>query len=230
MKFGYIDTRTTSPSGGSHKVTIPISVLKETWGKSDGEIKYKKGFQVCFIREDDKTLLELPERVLNSKDYSEELKEEVSKEWLRHRRKIVAEECDELYVKLSKGQISESEFDARFSHFKDEFKQTARDHRTAFSERELHFIASNDLGQLLAAISIDEEQEKEEALQSLAEDVKKFQDESEKMRDVLKLLEQGFKERRITENRYEMLRELHKGKLTLAEDRLNRLKEVLCAP
>jgi len=241
MELEYIDIRDTFASGGSVKVTIPMRMVKEVWRKSEerlsegegrpGEFRtltVLKSFPVCFIRGDGKLIIELPENAMGSTDYPGELRNKIREEWSKYQRRLLAEECDKLYVKFAIGEISEQEIERQFGQFRSKFKQMARFYRRAFSDRELHFIASDDLGQLLATISIDQEREKEESFLSLMDDVKKLKEELEGIRDVLNQLERGFTDGRIGAEQYRILRERNLGKLSVTENRLNRLKMFVC--
>lgn len=219
--------RVTLPSGGSHKLTIPMTVLKDVWRKTEDEIKYRR-FPICFIQANHGILLEPPEDVLRSTGYSEEIKERVKSDWLEYQKKIVSAKFEELYEKLAEGKISEWEFEGFFSRLRGELRGMASSYRTAFSERELHFIAAEDLDGFLSVMSIEEEQEKEEKFYTLLEEVKEIKEEVEKIKGILKLLDHNFKEGKISKKRYEPLRERFLGKLTLAEERLSKLRAILC--
>jgi hypothetical protein len=218
--------RVSLPSGGSHKLTIPVTILKEKWRKSDEEIKYDR-FLVCFIEKDGKILLELPEYVIESSDYPEEVKKKVSEDLSLYQKRLLAKMCDELYVRYITGNIHEAELEIQINRFKEKFTKMAKSYRTLFSQRELHFIASDEFNQLLAAIAMEEEKEKEENFLSLLDDVKKLGEELTKIRSILFELDKNFSEGKISRKMYELLREKFSGKLVFAESRMKRLKETI---
>jgi len=221
--------RLTQPSGGSHKLTIPITIFRETWGKSDEETK-KERFLLCFIQENGRIVLEPPENIMKFTEYPLELKNKVNDEWAIFRKELLAKEGNELFDKLAKGEIPEVNFDKQFDHYKENFMKMASANKSAFSERELHFIASDDFAQLLATIFLGEEERKEEDFNALMEDVKKIKDELSAIREILKMLEEGFGEGRVSTKHYEFLKERYLGKLSLAERRFETMKKVLADP
>ncbi len=236
MKLRYVDMRVAIPSGGSAKVTIPIVIVEEHWRKVRYDVPHDKkagkcidSFPICFIQEDGKVLIEPPENILKSEDYSEELKSQINTDWLKHQRKVIAKEWDEIYVSFAKGQITENDLEERLHTLRKRIKEMAIHYRSAFSERELHFMSADDIGQLVAAISIEDEHEKEERFLSLIEDVTDFNSQLYNIKNTLRQLEQGFSEGRVSKNYYEILRERYLGKQTLVEERLRRLKKIVCS-
>jgi hypothetical protein len=223
MIYQYISTRIAVPSGGSYKVTIPITLLKEVWGKTSRDVRYGRSFPVCFLQSNHKVLLELPENVLKSEEYPKELKAEVKEDWHRYNRRIVVKEYDRI-VRVA---LSTQRFDTIFEEFKERVQDMVGTYRSAFSGRELRFIETGDIDSFLAALLIEEEAEKEEELSSLLEDVRRFVDEVGEIKKILSMLGQSFMDGMISREMYEGLRERYLGRLTLAENRVKRLREVL---
>ncbi len=221
--------RMTIPTGGSQRVTIPIDILREKWGKTDDEISHE-GFPLCFIQENDKVLIEPPERVVYSGIYPDELVNKVKDEWSKYQRRILAKRCNELYIDLAKGKITEWQLERRLNEFKEEFKKMIITYRRAFTERELHFIATGNLTQLIPMISIEDEQEKEENFLLLIEEVQRVKEEVTELKDILSRLEHSFNKGKISKRMYVMLKERFLGNLALVENRVNRLKDIVCRP
>jgi len=106
----------------------------------------------------------------------------------------------------------------------------AKDHKCLFSQRELHFVQTDRIGDLFAILSVSEEQEKEEEFLGLLDQVKKVKEEVKRLKDVLAISKEASARERLGEDLYKKLRERYIGKLTLAERRLNRLKNFINDP
>jgi len=238
MEIEYITVRETSLSGGSAKVTIPIEMVKK-WGKTKEKLSEGRPgvsltsiekFLICFIRSNGKLIMELPENVVASSEYPAEVMENVRKALIRYQAKTLVERYENLNRGLATGLISKQSFDTEVDKILVGLGKEIKTHAQSFSQRELHFMDIGKFDQLIASILIDEEQVREEDFLALIDDVKKFKDELDSIRGILKQLENGFADGRISAKQYEMLKERYTGKLTLAEERLNRLTKLVCGP
>jgi hypothetical protein len=222
MGFNYIGMRVAIPSGGSYKVTIPLKIVDEVWKK-------KENFLICFIQSNGNVILEPPELVMRDPGYSDELKSRVNEDMLKNEKKLLIKKLEELYGDSVKG-MSRWEIERRINDIKVKLIEMARFHEFAFSQRELHFIHTDKIGDLFATLSINEEQEKEEEFLGLMDEVKKMKEEVKRLKDVLVQSEKVLTRDKLGKDLYEKLRERYIGKLTLAEQRLNRLKSIINDP
>lgn len=219
----YIRMRVTIPSGGSHKVTIPAEVLRGKWRKEPKGA----GFPVCFLQEDGKVILETPERVLGSRLYPREVLERVREDYIRYQKNAIANRYERIIRNLVVGRVSELDFKREFGFFLSFAEGLSRECVKAFNTRELHFIQASQIDQLITSIMLEYEKDREEYFTGLLDEVKRIRDDAEDLRGLLSKLESGFKEGRISEVVYRRLREMLLGRLTLAESRLDRLRDVL---
>jgi hypothetical protein len=223
MVYRYISMRVAVPSGGSYKVTIPMAILREVWGKSSRDVRYGESFPVCFIQSNNKIILELPENVLRSEEYSRELKVRVREDWHTYNRRIVVKEYDRI-VRVA---LSSQRFDVVFEEFKRRVQDMVMTYRGAFSSRELRFVETGEIDSLMAALLLAEEAEKEEELTSLLYDVRRFVGEVGEIKKMLAMLDQSLADGVISKRVYEGLKERYLGRLALAEERVKRIREAL---
>jgi len=227
MECRLIGVRKTIPSGEvSYKVTLPSIIIKENWGKSDDDIK--EGFMVCFLEKNGKIIIEPLQAVLKSDEYPDELRKKVRDDAFRYKKRDLLKKCESLWVKLVYGKINQWKFDEEFNRLKGEFKRSAILFKNAFNERELHFIASGDIDQLIALASIEEEEEKENEFRLIIDDIKKIYDELDFLNGILEQLEKAFSEGRVKKKLYEIIKERYAGKLESVKRRVNELKSFVC--
>jgi len=239
MEIEYIDMRETLPSGGSVKVTIPMKIVKEVWRKTEEKLSedrpgvlmtYVKKFLVCFFRSDRKIILDLPENVVSSSEYPAELIEKVREDMIRHQARTLAERYGNFLRDLATGRVSKRVFENEVERILVNLREMSRSYAQIFSRRDLHFIATGELEQLLASMSIEEEKKREERFLSLVDEVKSLKEDAENIRGLLEKLDHGFREGRIDKDYYEAIRERYQGRLTLAEKRLERLRKLVNDP
>ncbi|MEM5853690.1 MAG: AbrB/MazE/SpoVT family DNA-binding domain-containing protein [Candidatus Aenigmatarchaeota archaeon] len=223
-----IEARTVVFSGhpSSARVTIPPKIVKR--------LKIKKGDQLAFIAGDKFVIVENVRRML-----PEILKQESLLFVLNIIGQITekSKELDMLEKRYVKGEVGEADWRSEYEKLMKEMKELMKILNEIkekvpskfFSERELHFVSSNEIDQLLAAIAIDEEQEKEMNFLALISEVETLKAEVDDLRDTLSKLENSISEGKISKGQYTMLKEKYLGKLTLAEDRLKRLKKLVCS-
>jgi hypothetical protein len=238
MKIDLIDVRETLPSGGSAKVTVPMKIVKE-WGKAEERLSedrpgvlltFVKKFPVCFIRSDGKVILELPENVVTSGEYPSELIKKVREVLVKDQMKTLADQYEDLLQKLATGHISNQAFDNEVEKIIGKLKEISRTHVQIFRGRDLHFIDAGELEHLFASMSIEDEEMKEESFHSLIDDIRGIKEDAKNIETVLKRLDEEFKERKVDRNRFETIKERYLGKLTLAEKRLDRLRNFVNDP
>jgi len=236
MDYELVDVREVIPSGGSVKITIPMKLVREVWKKA--ELRLSEGrvgatltfvpkFMVCFIKSDGKILMELPEAVLRSDEYPEELKRNVRARVVEYLKRKYSDEVGKLFERLVRRELSEDGFRLKLDKLKRELADAARTFRDTFSERELHFIVAGEFDRFLSLASMERERVKEEAFKDLLEEVERVVDEVRRLKELLGLLDDRFKEGWISEKTYEMLRERFLGELSLAEGRLDKLRDVV---
>jgi len=222
MKPEYIDMRPTIPSGQSLKITIPAKIIDEKWRRSRSE-----RFPVCFIQENGKVVMECPEDILRRREYQNEVTEKIKEDWINWRKKEIAKQIEQCDTDLARGKVTKVEYDMRCDELIREFKKMSIDFKRAFSEQELHFIKIRDSNQLVAFLLIEAEQEIEENFVTLLSDVKRIKDEAKELKGIITGLEKEFKEGRIEEKLYKVLKERFKGKKMLADERLERIRKIL---
>jgi len=229
-----MDIREVLHSGGSVKVTIPIKIVRDLWKKA--KVKLSEGmpgatftfvekFPVCFILLNGKVVMDIPENVLKSDEYPDNIKSKVMEELGKIRKRRLSEELNKLCEELAKGVITESEFDRRLEYLRKDLKELARLYKKLFKDRELHFISSGHLEHLLASFLLDEEKEAEEEITSILEYVKKTKYEYENMKQVLEDLNRTLRAGKISKKLYDNLRERYLLKLDFIKQRQRRLIE-----
>jgi hypothetical protein len=237
MEIEFIDIRETFESGGSVKVTIPMEMVRR-WEKtkerlSEGMpgmllISIKK-FPICYIRNDGKLILELPENIMKSGDYPTELIEKVREALIKLRVGEFSNQYESYLREFISGRISEQEFNNEAGKISESLRNEAKGYVNSLGKRELHFVATDDMEQLLATESMDEERKNEENFHSLMDDVKKIKDEADEIKGLIEKLEKGYQQKKISKIKYEIFRERLLGKETLIENRLKRLQKLVCS-
>jgi len=222
MEFSYIGMRVAVPSGGSYKITIPLKIVEEVWRRGGN-------FLVCFIQSNGRVVMEPPELVIRNPEYPENLKRKVNEDLLKNKKQLLIKELEKLYEGSVKG-MSQWEIERGINDIKMKLIEMAKDHKCLFSQRELHFVQTDRIGDLFAILSVSEEQEKEEEFLGLLDQVKKVKEEVKRLKDVLAISKEASARERLGEDLYKKLRERYIGKLTLAERRLNRLKNFINDP
>jgi hypothetical protein len=94
-------------------------------------------------------------------------------------------------------------------------------------ERDLHFVLISQIDELISFLSLQEEAEEEEEVQFLIEEIKRMKYEVEHLKSLLKHLEEREELKILEKGRYDSIKERYLGKLSLAENRLKRLKDAI---
>lgn len=133
-----------------------------------------------------------------------------------------------------RGKIEEIKYKEEVERLKKEakekyeiLKKVKDEAKKILPARELTFATLDNLDKIFTAISIEREREKEENLLALLEELGKFKEDVEGIKENLKLLEQTFMKGKISKEQYEAWKEKYLGSLALAEDRLMRIKSIL---
>ncbi|MEM2614533.1 MAG: hypothetical protein QXO15_10010 [Nitrososphaerota archaeon] len=226
MGLEYISTQITILSGGSYKTTIPMKIIKEKWRKNRKD--RRDAFPVCFIQKDGKVLLEIPENMMNSDEYPEEMKTKAKETYFKYIKRNTLKKYEDLSTQYIEGKISHTEFESRLNKLSRELSGMVSSYKRIFSERELQFITLGELDKLLAITSIEEEIEREEAFILLMDDVKSIKEELRNYKHILGKLNEGFAEGRISRKYYEVLRERFLAKIEYLEQKINELRRLIC--
>jgi len=237
MKTEYIGLREVIVvSSGSVKVTIPKKIVREVWRKSEEKLtdegkilkSFVKKFLVCFIKTDDKILLDLPEKIVKSKDYPDEVIEKLKEDMCEYGKRKFSEEYEELLRGLARGNITEEVFNAKLRPFVVKLTEDAKRFKQLFSERELHFISKGQVQSLLLSLLLKNEEEKEEEFKILLQSIQQIIDERNNLENLLEKLEERREEGVLSQRSYEILRERFRGEHALIERRVDKLKNVIC--
>lgn len=98
-----LDVSILTPSGGSFRTTVPVSIPRDVWGKE------KEHLPVCFVKEGDRILL-IPFDDFISGDYPESLKKKALDECTRKILGRLYTGMKESMERLARGEISSAQF------------------------------------------------------------------------------------------------------------------------
>ncbi|MGB9622293.1 MAG: AbrB/MazE/SpoVT family DNA-binding domain-containing protein [Candidatus Bathyarchaeia archaeon] len=218
-----IGCRRVVRSGESARVVIPSEIADE--------LELEDGDTLVFIFIDGLIILKNLRALL-----PEKLEDEAVFLTLKLINDIVEIErrIQKLVEETIRGKIEEIKYKEEVERLKKEakekyeiLKKVKDEAKKILPARELTFATLDNLDKIFTAISIEREREKEENLLALLEELGKFKEDVEGIKENLKLLEQTFMKGKIGKEQYEAWKEKYLGSLALAEDRLMRIKSIL---
>lgn len=206
------------------KVTIPPSFQRILELKEGDRILYIAMNNLVWVE----NLRRLTPEYLKNKHVTQTLK-------LIIKRIQLCKQISEDHVRYINGEIDHKEYWRRLRAKEEELRKLSEIFKQIYSklpkgllsERELHFLSMDRLDQLMAVVSMEEEKEREEEFIELSEGIKRVRESINSLRALLSKLDDGWRKGRIPQKDYKVLRERYIGKLTLAEERLMKLKELL---
>ncbi|MEM5867095.1 MAG: hypothetical protein QXG39_04170 [Candidatus Aenigmatarchaeota archaeon] len=223
MSARFIGVRKATKSGGSLKVTIPINLVEEFWGK-----RLEDSFLLCFFLENKKVVIERIEEVLEHKeDYPPDVIIQVEQEYLKQREKLYGKIVVELDKKLAEGRITKEVYDAYLKRIFDELLQNSSKFKKLLTRKELHFIKVGDVNQYIISLFTKLEEEKEEDFKWLISEVNKLKNEVTNLEDMLASLEERYRQGKLKDDDYKVLKDRYCMQVILAKKRIEKLVHVL---
>lgn len=223
MSARFIGVRKATKSGGSLKVTIPINLVEEFWGK-----RLEDSFLLCFFLENKKVVIERIEEVLEHKeDYPPDVIIQVEQEYLKQREKLYGKIVVELDKKLAEGRITKEVYDAYLKRIFDELLQNSSKFKKLLTRKELHFIKVGDVNQYIISLFTKLEEEKEEDFKWLISEVNKLKNEVTNLKDMLASLEERYRQGKLKDDDYKVLKDRYCMQVILAKKRIEKLVHVL---
>jgi len=223
MSARFIGVRKATKSGGSLKVTIPINLVEEFWGK-----RLEDSFLLCFFLENKKVVIERIEEVLEHKeDYPPDVIIQVEQEYLKQREKLYGKIVVELDKKLAEGRITKEVYDAYLKRIFDELLQNSSKFKKLLTRKELHFIKVGDVNQYIISLFTKLEEEKEEDFKWLISEVNKLKNEVTNLEDMLASLEERYRQGKLKDDDYKVLKDRYGMQVILAKKRIEKLVHVL---
>lgn len=209
----------------SARVTLPPEVVKVL------ELKEEKKDDVLFVVNGNLVIIGNLRRI-SEKALDEHTR--LTLQLLRKRWEIARQLLDE-QEKYYLGKIERIEFDKTKEQKREElkklnqiFSQVSSSASQFLGERELHFASAIQLDQLLTFVSIEEESEKQENFLTILEYVTQMKEEEMNLKRLLEILEERKNQGKMNWADYNEAREKYLGRLELAEERLKKLKNILC--
>ncbi len=168
-----------TPSGGSYRTTVPVSIPRDLWGKG------REPLPVCFVKENNRVLL-VPFDDLMSGEYPESLKEKALEEWSR---KIFGQrfytQMKAIMERLAKGDISSREF----------WDELERNYRTMVERIRPHvsrisgsLAFADELESLILSATLAEEEIRAREFQELSETLSEIIARRDRLTELLNAL------------------------------------------
>lgn len=230
----YITRKVTffgSPEGRYARVVLPPEVIERLELKEPSvEEKERAEERVVFIIDGELVIL------ANLRKLAEEFLDEMSKNTLKLLKKKweLTKQVTKNYRKWIDGEMDINEWNRERNEKEKElnqlnsfFARISTGISSFLSERELRFTSAGNIDQFLSAILIEEEEEKEEDFLFVIGYIKQIKEDVNKMNVFLKNLEEERKKKKLSSHDYEILKERFLGKLTLAQERLKKIRSML---
>jgi hypothetical protein len=222
MLTKYFGMRFVVPSGGSFKVTIPKEIVEEVWRR-----RYNEFFPVCFVQMDERLIAEDIEKIVR-KDYPDEVITRAKQDLEQYGLNVKAKKDAELMRQFLEGKIPKERYLFLRARYEESFQKIIEKFREALKERGLHFLEIRDFEDMLFVLSSLEEKEKDEELLMLLDDIKRLKEDVESVEFLLKLLDKSWHEGKIDVELYDRFKTRYEEKLSLAKERVNKLRDILC--
>lgn len=211
-----------TPTGGSYRTTIPVSVARKIWKRDE-----KEHFAICFLKECERVLLMPFDEVIRKEDFPKELKEKAIDEWgvkalgdIGGKTRV---EIMNLIKKLARGEIDSRGFSDELERALKRIQDNIRPY-TGKIKGSLAFI-SDDLESLMLSASIAVEEEMEKEFKELSERISDIISRKNELEGLLSMLEE-IKE--IEED----VREFAESRIRIELEKINegieRIKEIFC--
>ena len=224
MERKYFGMRFAIPSGGSHKVTLPKTLVEEVWRRSSRE-----GFPICFMLMENRVFIEDLDRMLSTDLYPPEILKEVEQDWLEYGWKVRAKKLRELDLQLMRGKINERVYDFECHRIHEAFVNYSKKFRRKLLECGIRLSSMPSIEDLMVSMEILQRKEEEESFYELEENLKKIVNEEKLLASLLDSLEKRFASKEIGEKNYRKLKQLYSNKLEILRDNIRKLRKILCS-
>jgi len=210
-------------SGNAYRLTLPEQIAS-LWDKAE-----KEKIPVCFFQTNSKIILEPADKVLDSKEYSDEIVERVKNELTEYLWRKDAKKCKELREEYIKGKYTEVEFRKFLDRHFDKYQEIWTKIRAAGAVRGLQFAKIEDVDDLLEMELIISESEKDEKVFHTITFIQEAISDKQSICDLLKAVQERMKGGSVSKEVGTYLAKNLEKELLLATKRLDRIKDFMCS-
>jgi hypothetical protein len=210
-------------SGNAYRLTLPEQIAS-SWDKAE-----KEKIPICFFQTNSKIILEPADKVLDSKEYSDEIVERVKNELTEYLWRKDAEKCKELREEYIKGKYTEVEFRQSLDRHFDKYQEIWKKLRAASTVRGLQFAKIENIDDLLEMELVISESEKDEKVFHTITFIQEAIADKQCIFDLLKAVQERMKGGSVSKEVGTYLAKNLEKELLLATKRLDRIKDFVCS-
>ena len=164
-----------TPSGGSFRTTVPVSIPRDIWGKE------REHLPICFVKEGDRILL-IPFDDFIGGDYPKDLKKKALDEYTRKILGRFYTGMKESMERLARGEISSAQF---WNELEGKYKTVAERLRPYVGKISGSLAFADGLESFILSATLAEDELRAQRFQELSETLSETVAERNKLTDLL---------------------------------------------
>jgi hypothetical protein len=207
----------------AYRLTLPEQIAS-SWDKAEEE-----KIPICFFQTDSKIILEPADKVLDSKEYSNEIVQRVKNELTEYLWRKDAEKCKEFREEYIKGKYTEVEYRKALDRHFDKYQEIWKKLKAASAVRGLQFAKIEDLDDLLEMELVVSESEKDEKVFHTITFIQETSADKQRICDLLKAVQERVKGGSVSKEVGTYLAKNLEKELLLTTKRLDRIKDLVCS-
>lgn len=210
------------PSGGSHKLTIPKSIVEEKWQRVTNEM-----IAVCFIYMDGKVCIEDIERLLRNNEYAPSVVLEAKNSWLEYAWRLKIKKERVLEEGFINGRITEPYYRQQLRKNDELFRKISEKMRRALTLRGIHFSSLNDLDDFREVESVITEKEKDEDMLTMLDTIRGLAENKKSVTNLLEKLGESRKTKGVSKSVFKILKSKYQKELKSVDWRIEKIKDYI---